>query len=111
MSYWNNELHIFQKGVEMVELILLGDTPRPHSLLFSGAEKRSKRDIHPYPTSPYMGKLKKISQHADDIFYILVSRDDAISFLLACSNHLKHIECVRNCPLPSETAIGVRTVP
>ena len=47
MSYWNNELHIFQKGVEMVELILLGDTPRPHSLLFSGAEKRSKRDIHP----------------------------------------------------------------
>ena len=59
MSYWNNELHIFQKGVEMVELILLGDTPRPHSLLFSGAEKRSKRDIHPYPTSPYMGKLKK----------------------------------------------------
>jgi len=28
-------------------------------LFFSGAEKRGKRDIHPHPSSPYMGRLNR----------------------------------------------------
>ena len=28
-------------------------------LFFSGAEKRGKRDIHPFQTFPYMGRLNR----------------------------------------------------
>ena len=42
-----------------------------------------RRDIHPYQTSPYMGRLKKFFAETDEKFYVLVSRDDAMNFFSA----------------------------
>jgi len=46
----------FEKGLSPF-FCLLGDTPRPQSVLFFGAKKRTKRNIHPNQTFPYMGRL------------------------------------------------------
>ena len=51
---------------------------KPQPVLFFGAKKRTKRNIHPHQTSPYMERLKKIIAETDDYFYVLVSRDDAM---------------------------------
>jgi hypothetical protein len=39
-----------------------------------------RRDIHPYQTSPYMGRLKKFFAETDEKYYVLVSRDDAMIY-------------------------------
>ena len=49
-------------------------------MFFSGAENEP-RDIHPNQGLPLYGKdANKKLQHADNFFYVLVSRDDAMSF-------------------------------
>ena len=49
-------------------------------VLFSGAEKRTKRDIHPHQTSPYMERLKQGVAETADSLCVLVSRDTAYHF-------------------------------
>ena len=53
---------------------------------FFGAKKRTKRNIHPNQTFPYMGRLKQKIAETDDFFYVLVSRDDAMSYLFDVFN-------------------------
>jgi len=48
--------------------------------LLSSARRKKQRSIHPLQTSPYIGRLKKIIAETVDYFYVLVSRDDAMSF-------------------------------
>ena len=45
--------------------------------IFFGAKKRTKRNIHPQQTSPYIGKLKQKVAETANFFYVLVSRDTA----------------------------------
>jgi hypothetical protein len=51
-------------------------------VLFFGAKKRTKRNIHPHQTSPYIGRLKKFLAETDEKFYVLVSRDFAMIFFI-----------------------------
>ena len=44
--------------------------------------KRTKRNIHPHQTSPYIGRLKKFLAETDEKFYVLVSRDFAMIFFI-----------------------------
>ena len=39
----------------------LGDTPRPHSVLFFGAKKRTKRSIHPLQGLPLYEPTEKVA--------------------------------------------------
>ena len=48
---------------------------------FLGARKRNQKNIHPYPSSPYMERLKLRTAETDSSECVLVSRDDAMGFL------------------------------
>ena len=48
---------------------------------FLGARKRNQKNIHPYPSSPYMERLKLRTAETDSSSCVLVSRDDAMGFL------------------------------
>ena len=45
---------------------------------FLGARKRNQKNIHPYPSSPYMERLKLRTAETDSSECVLVSRDDAM---------------------------------
>ena len=45
-----------------------------------GARKRNQKNIHPYPSSPYMERLKLRTAETDSSSCVLVSRDDAMDF-------------------------------
>ena len=45
---------------------------------FLGARKRNQKNIHPYPSSPYMERLKLRTAETDSSSCVLVSRDDAM---------------------------------
>ena len=47
---------------------------------FLGARKRNQKNIHPYPSSPYMERLKLRTAETDSSECVLVSRDDAMGF-------------------------------
>ena len=47
---------------------------------FLGARKRNQKNIHPYPSSPYMERLKLRTAETDSSECVLVSRDDAMVF-------------------------------
>jgi hypothetical protein len=38
------------------EIFLFWKTMKLHMFIFSGAEKRTKRDIHPHRAAPYIGR-------------------------------------------------------
>ena len=45
---------------------------------FLGVRKRNQKNIHPYPSSPYMERLKLRTAETDSSECVLVSRDDAM---------------------------------
>ena len=73
-----------QKIAETANLLIVwyrGTRDDIFYVLFSGAEKRTKRDIHPLQTSPYMERLNRSSCRS----FIKVSSDrqrSGLSFLM-----------------------------
>lgn len=49
------------------------------SVHFLGARKRNQKNIHPYPSSPYMERLKLRTAESTSSSCVLVRRDDALA--------------------------------